>query len=152
MDDVTRPGASATLLALAVALAGVPGGAGAATSGRLQNGGPRPPPHKAAAPLAGRIRVGARAPLHPASPAPTGPRQPLDLTLPQTKFSAILGQYPADSGGAPSAFGDVTVRAPAELQPMRDPVHEVWGGIGAPVWALLHPTQAWRIFLPIPPK
>ena len=28
---------------------------------------------------------------------------------------------------------------------------EVWGAIAAPFWALLHPTQAWRIFLPLPP-
>ena len=28
---------------------------------------------------------------------------------------------------------------------------EIWPGIGAPFWALLHPTQAWRIFGPIPP-
>ena len=27
----------------------------------------------------------------------------------------------------------------------------VWPGIAAPFWALLHPTQAWRIFAPIPP-
>ena len=69
------------------------------------------------------------------------------------EIHAILGRYPGDAGdGAHSAFDDVMVTAATELQPMRDPVHEVWGGIGAPVWALLHPTQAWRIFLPIPPK
>lgn len=28
---------------------------------------------------------------------------------------------------------------------------EIWPGIAAPFWALLHPTQAWRIFGPIPP-
>lgn len=28
---------------------------------------------------------------------------------------------------------------------------EVWGGIAAPFWALLHPTQAWRVFAPLPP-
>lgn len=28
---------------------------------------------------------------------------------------------------------------------------KVWSGIGAPFWALLHPTQAWRIFAPIAP-
>lgn len=28
---------------------------------------------------------------------------------------------------------------------------EVWGAIAAPFWALLHPTQAWRIIAPIPP-
>ena len=27
----------------------------------------------------------------------------------------------------------------------------VWAGIAAPFWALFHPTQAWRIFAPIPP-
>lgn len=27
---------------------------------------------------------------------------------------------------------------------------EPWAGIAAPVWALLNPTQAWRIFLPVP--
>src|SRR5687767_15246035 len=27
----------------------------------------------------------------------------------------------------------------------------VWPGIAAPLWALLHPTQSWRIFAPIPP-
>jgi len=28
---------------------------------------------------------------------------------------------------------------------------QVWPGIAAPFWALFHPTQAWRIFGPIPP-
>jgi hypothetical protein len=27
----------------------------------------------------------------------------------------------------------------------------VWPAIAAPFWALLHPTQAWRIFAPMPP-
>ena len=27
----------------------------------------------------------------------------------------------------------------------------VWPAIAAPFWAMLHPTQAWRIFAPIPP-
>ena len=27
----------------------------------------------------------------------------------------------------------------------------VWRGLGAPFWALAHPTQAWRIFAPLPP-
>lgn len=27
----------------------------------------------------------------------------------------------------------------------------VWSGLAAPFWAVLHPTQAWRIFLPLPP-
>jgi len=27
----------------------------------------------------------------------------------------------------------------------------VWPGLGAPIWALMNPTQAWRIFAPLPP-
>lgn len=27
----------------------------------------------------------------------------------------------------------------------------VWPGIAAPVWAILNPTQSWRIFAPLPP-
>jgi hypothetical protein len=27
----------------------------------------------------------------------------------------------------------------------------VWPGLGAPFWAVLNPTQAWRIFAPLPP-
>ena len=48
---------------------------------------------------------------------------------------------------------EITVTAPGELLPMTENVYdEMWGGILAPVWALMHPTQAWRIFLPIPPE
>jgi hypothetical protein len=28
---------------------------------------------------------------------------------------------------------------------------DVWPGIAAPFWAVLNPTQAWRIFAPLPP-
>ncbi len=27
----------------------------------------------------------------------------------------------------------------------------VWPGIAAPIWAIFNPTQAWRIFAPLPP-
>jgi hypothetical protein len=42
------------------------------------------------------------------------------------------------------------VTAPIEVLPVRDPTRDIWEGIAAPFWAMLHPTQAWRIFLPIP--
>ena len=42
-----------------------------------------------------------------------------------------------------------------EVEGRREPRHpvtpNVWGGIAAPLWAVLHPTQAWRIFAPLPP-
>jgi len=44
------------------------------------------------------------------------------------------------------------VTSPIEALPMQDPVRDVWTGLAAPVWALLHPAEAWRIFLPIPPE
>ena len=81
------------------------------------------------------------------------PAKPLRLTLTQAELRAILAKYEKNSGH--SMYGqleEITVTAPAELLPMRDRTQEVWGGIAAPVWAVLNPTQAWRIFLPIPPE
>jgi hypothetical protein len=34
---------------------------------------------------------------------------------------------------------------------MRDLSQDAWGGIAAPFWAIMHPKDAWRIFVPIPP-
>ena len=83
-------------------------------------------------------------------PAPHGP---LRLTLTPEQMQTIIAKYQTKTGSNPQdRLDEITVRAPAELQPMLDPARDVWGGIGAPLWALLHPTQAWRIFLPIPPK
>ena len=39
----------------------------------------------------------------------------------------------------------------ARVPPPPSATPEVWGGIGAPFWALFHPTQAWRIFAPMAP-
>jgi hypothetical protein len=58
-------------------------------------------------------------------------------------------EYEGDPGDDPN---EVTVRAPGPRLPMRDPSQDVPGGIAAPFWALAHPKDAWRIFLPIPPK
>ena len=35
---------------------------------------------------------------------------------------------------------------------MEDVYDEMWGGVLAPIWALMHPTQSWRILLPVPPE
>jgi hypothetical protein len=39
----------------------------------------------------------------------------------------------------------------ARVPPPPSATPDIWPGIGAPVWALLHPTQAWRIFAPLAP-
>jgi len=156
MDTTIRLRACVTM-AVAAVLALAPAITRAAADSDARGPAPRVPASKA--PTAKRPHQASRLASSPPAaattiaPAPAGPFKPLDLTLTPAEIHAILGRYPGDAGdGAHSAFDDVMVTAATELQPMRDPVHEVWGGIGAPVWALLHPTQAWRIFLPIPPK
>lgn len=42
------------------------------------------------------------------------------------------------------------VQVEGEREQMPD-TPTVWPGIAAPVWALLNPTQSWRIFAPLPP-
>ena len=39
----------------------------------------------------------------------------------------------------------------ARMHPPTFNTPQVWPAIAAPFWAMLHPTQAWRIFAPIPP-
>src|SRR5690606_27441013 len=42
-----------------------------------------------------------------------------------------------------------------EVERSREPAPgftpDVWPGLLAPIWAVLNPTQAWRIFAPLPP-
>ncbi len=47
------------------------------------------------------------------------------------------------------AAREVVVEGTREPAPHVTP--DVWRAIAAPLWALLHPTQAWRIVLPLPP-
>ena len=49
----------------------------------------------------------------------------------------------------PDERDTVIVKADAPQVPMKTPL-DVPGGILAPFWALAHPTQAWRLFLPDP--
>jgi hypothetical protein len=82
--------------------------------------------------------------------APAAPAQPLDLKPPNItelytseQLAALLDKMDAQHLEGVEVEGE---RIPA---PKFTP--EIWPGIGAPFWALLHPTQAWRIFGPIPP-
>jgi hypothetical protein len=85
----------------------------------------------------------------------TGAIEPraFDFLLTREELRRIALRHSFAFAGAEEAADDgVTVTAPRELLPMRDVTQDVWGGPAAPVWALLHPKEAWRIFLPIPPK
>ncbi len=109
-----------------------------------------------ARPLAGPFGLQATQGVGPLPPAPSRAGLadiPLQLTLTDPQIRAINAEYQAQSLNAVfGAFDDVIVVAPAWEAPMRDVTREVWGGLAAPVWAILHPAQAWRIFLPVPPR
>jgi hypothetical protein len=81
--------------------------------------------------------------------------QPLNLFLTQAELRAIVSNYEVKTGDiltSPFDEEEVIVTAPHELAPMRDVSQAAWGGIAAPFWAIMHPKDAWRILLPIPPK
>jgi hypothetical protein len=80
---------------------------------------------------------------------------PLDLRLTQSEMRALILDYEKRTGDvltAPIEDDEVLVTAPGVRAPMRDPSQDVGGGILAPFWAIFHPKDAWRIFVPIPPK
>jgi hypothetical protein len=92
----------------------------------------------------------------PRSMVATSPAgRPLDLLLTREELRSIVHRYEIRTGEvltAPSDEDEVVVVGPRELAPMRDASQDAWGGIAAPFWALMHPKDAWRIFVPIPPK
>jgi hypothetical protein len=98
----------------------------------------------------GAVAAGAEDPK-PAVPAD----MQLQLLLTRAEILAIVRRHRTDEEAA-AAFkadeGEVLVTAPGNLVPMRDPAQDAWGGIAAPFWAVMNPRDAWRIFLPIPPK
>ena len=76
------------------------------------------------------------------------------LWLPQTRadWDSIVSKVGLAVQTA-NGIEEVTVTAPADLVPMKVDVYDgMWAGILAPVWGVLHPTEAWRILLPIPPR
>jgi hypothetical protein len=85
-----------------------------------------------------------------ASTVPVAPVKPLDLKAPE-----ITELYTSEQLAAMLAKMDAQHLEGVEVEGERIPAPrftpEIWPGIGAPFWALLHPTQAWRIFGPIPP-
>jgi hypothetical protein len=81
--------------------------------------------------------------------------KPLNLLLTQSELRAFVRNYEIKSGEfltGPIEEDEVVVVAPAWQAPMRDPSQDAWGGIAAPFWAIMHPKDAWRILLPIPPR
>jgi hypothetical protein len=98
------------------------------------------------------------APVSAAVPAPTPAKKPvpipaakpaksLDLRVGDVRSYMMPDEY-AQALGAPDADKNtVVVEAKRELLPMKSE-QPVPGGIIAPFWALAHPLQSWRIFVP----
>ncbi len=83
------------------------------------------------------------------SPAP--PRKSLDLRVPhitQLFTSEQLNQI-LSATFVREDIEEVQVEGERDRRPTNTP--EVWPGIAAPFWALLNPSQSWRIFAPLPP-
>jgi hypothetical protein len=81
--------------------------------------------------------------------------KPLDLLLTREELRSIVRNYEIRTGEvltAPIEEDEVVVVGPRALAPMRDVSQDAWGGIAAPFWAIMNPKDAWRIFVPIPPK
>lgn len=77
------------------------------------------------------------------------PRKPLDLRAPD--INTLVSPEELErllKGNVDSGADEVKVEGARDLQPPDTPV--VWPGLLAPFWALAHPTQAWRIFAPLP--
>ena len=92
-----------------------------------------------------------------AAAVPVVARHPggLNLLLTQSELRDFVRSYETKTGQnltSPIDDDEVVVRAPGMLAPMRDVSQDAWGGIAAPFWAILHPKDAWRILVPIPPK
>jgi hypothetical protein len=85
-----------------------------------------------------------------AAATPPAPAKQLDLRTPditklytRKQLETLIARMEAD------ALEEVEVEGARVAPPTFTP--RVWPAIAAPFWALLHPTQAWRIFAPIPP-
>lgn len=90
-------------------------------------------------------------PKSSAAEAPPVPIKPLDLSAPD-----VTKMYEPEQLKKLLAAMETKVIADVEVEGKKDPrrkdADEPWGGIAAPVWALLHPTQSWRILAPVLPK
>ena len=89
----------------------------------------------------------------PAQPAPAASiarpavTKPLDLRIGDVRRYMLPDEY-REALGAPDADKNtVVVEGKRELLPVKYE-RPVPGGIIAPFWALAHPLQSWRIFVP----
>jgi hypothetical protein len=84
-----------------------------------------------------------------AEPAAAQPPKRLDLRAPDiTKLYTPQELNRMLASTLKDDIEEVEVEGRRERPEPRSPA--VWGGIAAPIWAILNPTQAWRILAPLP--
>ncbi len=79
----------------------------------------------------------------------------MNLLLTQAELRSVIRNYELRTGESftdPIVDEEVIVIAPGVRAPMRDPSQDIGQGLFAPFWAIANPRDAWRIFVPIPPK
>lgn len=129
--------------------------AGFASAQEAHTASPQP-----AAPAASAVSAAPVAESTAAKPAPTDSKAPLDSPpiqlylgaakelLPQEQWDTMVASQatdPADEGDLPALGNDADVEVEGKRKAPNVP-----GGFGGLFWAMRHPTQAWRIFLPAP--
>jgi hypothetical protein len=81
---------------------------------------------------------------------PAPPRKPLDLRPPDV-MQLFTSEQLNRILSATFVRDDIEeVEVEGEREHLKS-TPDVWPGIAAPFWAVLNPTQAWRIFAPLPP-
>lgn len=84
----------------------------------------------------------------PAAPAPKPiVTKPLDLRIGDVRNYMLPDEYREVLGAPDADKNTVVVEGKRELLPVKFE-KPVPGGIIAPFWALAHPLQSWRIFVP----
>ena len=105
----------------------------------------------AAAMLAGTRGAAQDTPAHPAADPPSAETpKSLDLRAPDLTKLYTTGQIEALLAKA-EPVDDKAVVVEGTREPAPHVTPDIWSGIATPFWALLHPMQAWRVFLPLPP-
>jgi hypothetical protein len=102
----------------------------------------------AAAEAAEPVAASAKSPVtKPAAPTPE--RKPLDLRVGHVSKYMMPGVYQMALNAPDADANTVIVQGSRVLLPMKS-MQPVPGGIMAPFWAIAHPLQSWKLFVPDP--
>ena len=71
--------------------------------------------------------------------------------LSDKEIAALLARHsPSTLDATLKPIDEVVIERQVEELPFHSSTEDIWPGLGALLWAATEPTQAWRIFLPVP--